>query len=241
MASIVDIAGDRRLQLGAEEFARSFVFGSKWQCLTLCFRFALAGSGGGAPALNNNMRFRFGICVGATNTYYSTGTTYWLGVDPNGFNNATWWNYNAGGGTPYIEGYNSQCYTEYRTGNTTTRNGLDSPTNGAMQYMGTYDGLGGNTRSFWAMNIYRQGSFFQINTGSNSYQSVQANYCGSDFEMFRAAEAYSGGFGGFTYAVGLTGITVPSPYHLQFDTFSILWNSNTAPLQFSDIFVLRKA
>jgi hypothetical protein len=77
MADIVEIAaGDRRLQLGKEEFGRTFQFGTKWIKLRLGFlatwQYTLATFSSAGPV--------FGICQGTTDMYRSASCTDFIGV-----------------------------------------------------------------------------------------------------------------------------------------------------------------
>lgn len=85
MASIVEtIAGDKRLELGNEEFARAMAMGANWTHLRIGMRVAFNGSANITAA-----EFVVGLCQGTSNTYRSGSTTAFIGLGL-GHNGTSW-------------------------------------------------------------------------------------------------------------------------------------------------------
>ena len=92
MAFIVEsLAGDRRLQLGGEEFVRPMSFGGRWGRLRIGLRCMV-----NAATTITNGGFVVGVCSGSTNTFVSSTTTDYIGMvigSTGGYSN---WGYTAG-------------------------------------------------------------------------------------------------------------------------------------------------
>ncbi len=81
MAAIVEtMVGDRRLQLGNEEFVRQMGIGTLWTKIRIGFRYSVNGVANIVPSTGPVI----GVCQGTTNTYYSANTTDFVGATGGG-------------------------------------------------------------------------------------------------------------------------------------------------------------
>jgi hypothetical protein len=79
MAAIVEVSGSRRLQLGNEEFTRTFRFGPKWTKIKIGMTLGING------VQNFTARPMLGACSGSVNGFNAPLTDGFLGLCPVAF------------------------------------------------------------------------------------------------------------------------------------------------------------
>lgn len=229
MAAIVDslLDGNRRLQIGNEEFVRGLSFGSNWTKVRIGIRFTVNDTGGGN--ISSPANFFVGLCEGTTNTFFSNNTTGFIGCNNStGLNNA--WSYNA---SYYTACYNS-CIIAKRVGNTTSSLGSYG-----LQYIGSdrwfFVGKAPNIGyAFWDFTKNSTSIVF------NLFWSFSTGYYGITLSNFiwgldnETAPPYLANWGSPNTVAYGNSIG-------NLDTLSISWSKSTPTIELCDVAVIRFA
>lgn len=224
MASIVEtISGDRRLQLGNEEFTRQMGWSSDWKRIRIGVRVAFNGN-----ATITTPNFQIGVCTGTANGYKSNTADYmaWR------FNSSGSWSFTSGPPAYYSGTFNFA--TVYRVGSTDTTNLSSSAT-------GFVTAAPASVRSAMYVTIFKPVKTPTVTT----VFSIQGFYPGTSGaaqtdvvlqEFYRMLEAEVMG----TEYCAL-GSQVNQTYAGAglFDSVSIYWNNASPTVEICDLAVCR--
>lgn len=226
MAAIVEtLVGDKRLQLGVEEFVRPFAFGNNWNYIRVGVRMAVGGS-----ATITNAQLQIGVCSGTTATFNNANTTDYIGAHlGNGFGAATF-TYNAG--PPAYYNISNQFILVRRVGNTNTTTGI-----GSNNYFLSAVASGAN-RSLFMVDFLRLNSTSMTIKPWIAGSSTAAQTDAVPYILWRCAENEVNPFTAFVSA-GANFDTVACGSF--YDTVSIYWNKASPTIEVSEIMVMRYA
>lgn len=229
MAAIVEtVVGDRRIQLGNEEFVRKMKFGAAWGKIRIGVRFAVNTTGG----TFTNAIFQIGVCSGTTNTFNNGNTTGYWGCHYGQNYGTSGYTYNT---TYYAVTANGAAV--YRTGNTTTSSTLGWGGDSALLLINPW-------HSIWYADFEKPAA-----SGGFGNQGITAwwqstgstpsgiSYDHPQYEMWRGMESETAITGALNYNGKIT--TSYAGDFSVLDTLSILWNKTTPTIEISDIMVTR--
>jgi len=226
MAAIIDVSGDRRLQLGNEEFVRSFNFGARWQKINIGFHF-------GVNAIQGfNARICIGVCDGpyGVNAPFSPGVVFSCpGLFTSG--GATWAattnGFSNGGGT-------RQPIT--KTGSTTVGG---SSVGVGTTIMPSAPLLSAKTLGMWMIQLERS----LTNWNSITYKSswTAAAQIGQVIEPFTFYKNLENDLGTSFYGMPNMDGGSTHAYAGFLDHCCITWDKSCPTLEFSKIGVVRLA
>ena len=225
MATIVEsVAGDRRVSIGAESFARKMVWGGDWTKLRIIYRISASDSGADVA----NAGLMVGCSSGATNGYESGNMTEFVGC------------YMGGG---YLQPYDGVGWTRgtystvlayrlagmrcvYKAGSSVTLGGSNAANSGYVPMASTgYVGA-------MFLDITRQVGSFDMYAGA--WDVAYGTTVTMDNFNLTCENAYSqpwnGVWGGGTLTYAGNGV---------FDSLMIRWNKSNPTLEFSNIRVMR--
>ncbi len=221
MAAIVEsIVGDRRLQLGNEEFVRQMLIGRTWTKLRIGMNVAINGT-----AAFNNGALTVGVCQGFTNTFRSTNTTDYVGVQvPQ--TPGTWTYF---GSPNYYFNAGASCLGLKRTGNTTTT-GSNGNVNTSL-----WPPVVSGYRTPCFIDIVRAASYTftvynSVSTSPLLWDETPGQFL-SDAQN-ENAPVWSGSSNVGTGSVAYSGAA-------QHDCVSINWNLSTPSIEISNLVVVR--
>lgn len=224
MALIVEtLAGDRRVQLGNQEFVRQMLLSYVWTKIRIGMRIAVNGS-----ASFGNGIISIGVCQGTANTLRSSNTTDYIGVQISQADGT--WAYTAGP-PAYFTAPGSSCLALKRTGNTTT-----TGSNGNVNTMSLAAVASGTIRVPLYLDIIRGATYnFQVwcpTTVTFAQQDLPSGQFLSDMQNENTPIG-----GTTTQTVGQPAIAYTgSGLH---DSVSINWTNSTNSVEISDLLVIR--
>lgn len=225
MATIVEtVIGDRRVQLGAESFARKMIWGGDWVKLRLIFR--ISSSDSGADVTNAGLVV--GFSSGATNGYESGSLTAFIGCYMGGgylqpYDSVAW-----GRGTyNTILGYGlAGMRTLSKSGSTVTLGGSNASNAAHVPVSST-----GSVGALW-LDITRQsGAFYMyaggwnLSSGTNVTMGIFNLGCEDAGDQI-----WSGVWGSGTLNYAGSDI---------FDSVMIRWNKSNPTIEISNLRVMR--
>ena len=222
MAFIVEtISGDRRIQLGYEEFIRRMTIGTNWTKIRIGLRLALNGS----SSLSSSAPFFLGVCQGA-NGFLSPVTTDYFGAKP-GNTSAEGWTFTAGAPGSYNP-VNAGYYVAKKTGSTITNTGIVVPnspffvsspaTNHSQFFLDITKGSPNYTTAMWAPNSVQVVTDVAVSAFLSNLENETAP--------------------GTVTALGALSTNAYSGAAL-FDSVSVVWTRSTPTVEISDIAVCR--
>ena len=227
MANIVEpIVGDRRIQLGNEEFVRTLGVRTNWSKLRIGIRHNVNTTG--ATILSAS--FVVGLCEGSAATYYNNNTTGFWGLSICGALTSNW---TLSGNFYATSGGNSTFVT--RIGNTTntasnsiggdTPYVIINPSHGVMYLDLEKNNAGSNRMTHWYMDSTAHN---YDHSQTEFFQGMESEFTGGSPNSVPGARNYNGA-NNYNYAGNINAL----------DPLSISWNKSTPTMEISDIMVLR--
>ncbi len=218
MANIVEtIAGDRRLQLGNEEFLRQMSFSSDWKKLRLGVRVAFNGN-----ATITTVQFQIGFSQGTANGYKSNSTTDYIGYRPQSVGG---WSYNAGPPAYYSGIMNFFVVT--RKGSTDTSQASNSAN-------GFVSAAPATNRSAFYVEVAKGNQPTIAGFYPNSSANAQIDCSLNNFFRLLEAETI-----GTEYVSNTNTFTMAYNGAQAWDSVSIYWNNASPTVEISDVAVCR--
>ena len=227
MASIVNnVTGNQAIQMGNEEFVRTMAFGYNWQKIRIQFRWQVNT----AVKLPSSARLLVGVCQGTADTYSSSNCISFFGTGPDASLGIGWSISGDGTYQNTGSGYSGGKVVK-KIGSTITTNFL-----GEISYCKTV--AGANPRLF-AVEIVRvtngtyNAAWWSVINGTQLYATI------NDYDYYRCLEDDDG----TTYSTGYYSrygtATLVSGLSDFMDTISINWNVATAPIEITQLSVMR--
>lgn len=217
MAEIVEtFAGDRRLRLYNEDFARKLGIGTSWTKIRIGIRISVQ-----ATSQVNSTAFTFGVCQGDTNTFKSGSTTDFIGAIFGGSVTANF---------TYLAGPPATLQTTLlsgiaRIGSTNT---IVTATNQTISISATP----ATVRSILLVDIEKNFTNNKILTWAPNQNNAQFDQPIGTLMNFMEADTLTG------MSVGATA-NIPYSGAGLWDTLNISWNNAIQPLEISDVIVTR--
>ncbi len=219
MANIVEsISGDRRIQLGAEEFIRPFSFGASWTKIRIGLRLSILGR-----TQINNALFAVGVCQGYSGWNSPTPTDY-FGFFYGGTGGPNAMSVTVGTVTYYTTS-SGQATAIHRTGGVQTQvsSGVSGGSIGAWP-----------TRTAWFVTITKSATMtIQLNWLLNP----AADQSLLNFMLMEEDEAANAGlFSGWSSAAPTVSSGTSSG---MMDSVSVSWNHSVPVMEISDLMVVK--
>ena len=226
------MAGDKRLQIGAEELVRKFSFGTAWTKLRIGIRLSYAN-----PSAINiselDCGLILGVCEGDTNTFSSPTTTNFVGIAPQTGGSYLWtgtWSYQGASPITYSIQTGNHCYLQkdptglsaatfaYTAASYITAR----PTTHACAYM---------------LDITKQNNAVMFRMiGNNGSIDATQNVTQAAFLTMMENDNTNAGTSYNTTSVTTRTSSLPAR---TWDTMSISWNKCTKPFDLFDVAVAR--
>jgi hypothetical protein len=227
MANIVEtISGDRRLQLGFEEFTRQMGWAADWKKIRVGIRVAFNGSSNITTA-----NFMMGVCNGTANGYKSN-TADFIGYR---FNSVGGWSFVSGPPAYYTGTFNFASIS--RQGSTDTLNNSSSASGFVTAVPASIHSAMYVT--FTKPQLLPSATTLPTVTGHypNTIANGQLDLVKQEFYRLLESEAVGldTAYLGTTSVFNMNGYTGTS----QFDSVSIYWNNASPTVEISDIAVCR--
>ncbi len=223
MAFIVEtIVGDKRIQLGNEDFVRTMALGTNWQKIRIGLRISIYDCGGNIPVPEGTRNgLTLGVCQGSTYAYSSPNCVDALGLRiPDTHDAAA---FTRGSGPPVYYGCAFVCgvtkvgQSEARTGSTNINTYLS--------------GDPGSIRSSLLLDITRGAVSYTLKPW-NYQNATQVDMTRGTFLMQVENEATPGSLAGTAFAVPYTGSGL-------FDSVFLHWGRCVPTIEISDLTVVR--
>lgn len=224
MAAIVEVNGERRLQMGAEEFVRSFNFGARWTKIRIGMTLGFNG------IANCSGNFQLGVCSGTDGLLAPTSGSYY-GFQPTvAWQAAQTWTYTSG---LYFNNASSNGYWIVKRGSTFT----DTNAVGT----GYYQGWAPYALSWFSIVLTR--TSWNVINGKSSHASntAQISQPLTDWYFYKNMEN-EGTAGLWGSADDSHNRTEPANALLDpLDNVSFSWNRSCPTLEIGNIGVVRFA
>ena len=225
MAAIVEtIVGDRKLELGNEEFVRQMSIGTRWGKIRIGCRLSINGN-----TTIPNAVFLMGVCQGTQFTFSSASCLDWIGGSPGGLYPSTSFSWSAG--PPARYGLDSGGAKIKKVGSTIT-----SAANAFIA--GTMWAAPATTRGIFSMDITKGSPNYNVHFYAPAVASGDISS-----GTFLAHMETDGSTPPFTTnnLIGNndTDWNVAYSGSALFDTVSILWNKSSPTIEISDLCVVR--
>lgn len=225
MATIVDTLGDgnRRLQLGDEEFTRTFGFRTNWSKVRLGVRMCFTDSGSDIASASILM----GICEGPVG-FKSADTAGYIGIAPGTTYPTNW--AREGANNIYRAAINDTVVTKFG-GSISQVNHYIANLSYTVGYLPTYSAM------YWFCDFRKSGTNIIVHS-YNTY-SPMAGGGNRTLNQFYAAMDQENAIASISVYTDVSvayGSTID-----KLDTFSFVWEKAVPKIELSDVMVMRFA